>query len=56
VDKKQAFGHHLTPEYFTNINTNMNQKPSGAFVAASWIALGVGMFGYLTGLFRQTCY
>jgi len=31
----------------------MNQKPSGAFVAASWIALGVGMFGYLTGLFRS---
>ncbi len=31
----------------------MNQKPSGAFVAASWIALGVGMVGYLTGLFRS---
>jgi len=31
----------------------MNQKPSGAFVAASWIALGVGILGYLTGLFRS---
>lgn len=30
----------------------MNQKPSNAFVAASWIALGAGMVGYLIGLFR----
>lgn len=27
-------------------------KPSNAFIAASWIALGAGMTGYLTGLFR----
>ena len=31
----------------------MNQKPSGAFIAASWIALGIGMVGYLIGLFRS---
>ena len=30
----------------------MTQKPSGAFVAASWIALGVGMIGFLVGLWR----
>ena len=32
----------------------MTQKPSAAFVAASWIALGVGMIGYLVGLWRGT--
>lgn len=31
----------------------MNQKPSGAFVATSWIALGAGMFGFLAGLWRS---
>jgi uncharacterized membrane protein YiaA len=31
----------------------MNQKTSGAFVAASWVALGAGMFGYLIGLWRS---
>jgi uncharacterized membrane protein YiaA len=30
----------------------MTQKPSNAFIAASWIALGVGMIGFLTGLWR----
>jgi len=30
----------------------MNQKPSTAFIAASWIALGAGMIGYITGLWR----
>ncbi|MEP0985663.1 inner membrane protein YiaA [Ekhidna sp.] len=30
----------------------MNQKTSNAFVAASWIAMGTGIVGYLTGLFR----
>ncbi len=30
----------------------MNQKPSNAFIAASWIALGTGMTGYLVGLAR----
>jgi uncharacterized membrane protein YiaA len=28
----------------------MNQKPSGAFIAASWIAVGAGIFGYIIGL------
>lgn len=28
------------------------QNVSGAFVAASWIALGAGMIGYITGLVR----
>ena len=30
----------------------MVQKTSSAFIAASWIALGVGMLGYLIGLWR----
>jgi uncharacterized membrane protein YiaA len=30
----------------------MNQKPTAAFIAASWIALGVGAIGYLIGLWR----
>mgnify|MGYP001435118418 FL=1 len=30
----------------------MYQKPSNAFIAASWIALGAGMIGFLTGLWR----
>lgn len=30
----------------------MTQKPSNAFIAASWIALGAGMIGFLTGLWR----
>lgn len=28
------------------------QKTSNAFIAASWVALGVGMIGYLVGLAR----
>ncbi|MDH5368132.1 MAG: inner membrane protein YiaA [Cyclobacteriaceae bacterium] len=30
----------------------MNQKTSGAFIAASWIAVGAGMVGFLIGLWR----
>ena len=30
----------------------MNQKPSNAFIGASWIALGAGMLGFLIGLWR----
>src|SRR5882762_2278479 len=30
----------------------MTQKPSNAFIAASWVALGVGMAGFLAGLWR----
>jgi uncharacterized membrane protein YiaA len=30
----------------------MNQKPSNAFIAASWIALGAGMIGFLVGLWH----
>src|SRR5260221_7537506 len=30
----------------------MTQKPSNAFIAASWIALGAGMLGFLIGLWR----
>lgn len=29
-------------------------KPSNAFIAASWVALGTGMIGYLIGLWRST--
>ncbi len=31
----------------------MNQKTSAAFVGASWLALGTGMFGFLIGLWRS---
>ena len=31
----------------------MNQKPSNAFVGASWVALGTGTIGYLVGLWRS---
>jgi len=31
----------------------MNQKPSSAFIGASWVALGSGMLGYLIGLWRS---
>lgn len=30
----------------------MNNKPSSAFIGASWVALGAGMIGYLIGLWR----
>ena len=32
---------------------NMYQKPSAAFIAASWVALGTGMLGYIIGLWRS---
>ncbi|CAN5430173.1 inner membrane protein YiaA [soil metagenome] len=31
----------------------MNNKPSNAFVGASWLALGTGLIGYLVGLWRS---
>jgi uncharacterized membrane protein YiaA len=31
----------------------MTLKPSNAFIAASWVALGVGMTGFLIGLWRS---
>ena len=31
-------------------------KPSNAFVAASWIALGAGMIGFLIGLWRSDLF
>src|ERR1700754_1230055 len=30
----------------------MTQKPSNAFIAASWLALGAGVVGFLVGLYR----
>jgi uncharacterized membrane protein YiaA len=30
----------------------MIQKPSTAFVGASWVALGAGFVGYIVGLWR----
>jgi uncharacterized membrane protein YiaA len=39
--------------FLVNLKTQrMNQKPSNAFIAASWIALGAGMAGFLIGLWR----
>lgn len=35
------------------MNTVNAQKTSGAFIAASWIALGVGMAGFIIGLWRS---
>lgn len=31
----------------------MYQKPSAAFIGASWMALGIGMIGFLIGLWRS---
>jgi uncharacterized membrane protein YiaA len=31
----------------------MNQKPSNAFIGASWVAVITGMTGYLIGLWRS---
>jgi uncharacterized membrane protein YiaA len=31
----------------------MTQKPSFAFVAASWVAFGIGISGYFIGLFNN---
>jgi uncharacterized membrane protein YiaA len=31
----------------------MTQKPSSAFIGASWVAMGTGMIGYLIGLWRS---
>jgi len=31
----------------------MQQKTSNAFVAASWVALGTGIFGFLIGLWQS---
>ncbi len=31
----------------------MNQKPSNAFIAAAWMALGIGMIGFIVGLWRS---
>ncbi len=40
--------------YFSaNKTYNMTLKPSNAFIAASWIALGVGMLGFIIGLWRS---
>jgi uncharacterized membrane protein YiaA len=30
----------------------MTQKPSNAFIGASWAAMGIGIIGYLIGLWR----
>lgn len=30
----------------------MSQKTSGAFIAASWVAMGAGLVGFLVGLWR----
>ena len=30
----------------------MQQKPSAAFIAASWVALGTGMIGFIVGLWN----
>jgi uncharacterized membrane protein YiaA len=34
----------------------MAQKPSFAFIAASWAAFGTGIIGYFAGLFRSEMY
>jgi uncharacterized membrane protein YiaA len=31
----------------------MLQKPSNAFIAASWTAMGIGIIGYFVGLWRS---
>lgn len=34
----------------------MEQKPSFAFIAASWVAFGTGITGYFAGLFSSELY
>jgi uncharacterized membrane protein YiaA len=34
----------------------MGQKPSFAFIAASWVAFGTGITGYFAGLFSSELY
>ena len=34
----------------------MKRKTSAAFVAASWVAVGVGIVGFLVGLWRANMY
>ncbi len=31
----------------------MNQKPSGAYIMASWVALGAGVIGFLVAIWRS---
>jgi uncharacterized membrane protein YiaA len=54
VDKNVAFGPLQIQEFFRNINKLiiMVQKTSNAFIAASWVALGAGMVGFIVGLAR----
>lgn len=40
-------------EFFIFKSKNMYQKPSAAFIGASWVALGAGMAGFLIGLWRS---
>ena len=37
-------------------NEKMVQKTSNAFIAASWVALGAGMIGYIVGLARAEMF
>ena len=34
------------------VNTSVNQRPSGAFIGASWAALLVGMLAFMVGLWN----
>lgn len=43
---------HLPFHFLTKTNC-MLQKPSNAFIAASWTAMGIGIIGYLVGLWRS---
>lgn len=54
MDKNVAFGQLQIQEFFRNINKLiiMVQKTSNAFIAASWVALGAGMVGFIVGLAR----
>ena len=47
IDKNSSFIIHHSSFIF------MYQKPSAAFVGASWIALGAGMVGFIVGLWRS---
>lgn len=55
MDKNAVTGPRQIQEFSQNINKfniNMVQKTSNAFIAASWVALGAGMVGYIVGLAR----
>lgn len=41
---------NMTSQALDNAQMNAHYKPSGAFIGASWVALGAGMLAFIVGL------